>query len=125
MGLKGGDVRQLLIGPVGEVTPVQEADFTFSLGGWEIDAHVGGNGLPYATGKRSSAQVKGSILGDSVNRVLEKLQAAEDQADPVPVQATIASGDVYSGSLFITGKLEQKRDGSIDIDFQGGRLEKI
>ncbi len=124
MGFRGGDLKQITIGDRA-VVPVAEGDFTFSIGGVEAEAHVGGDGTAYTTGKRSAAGFKGPVLGDTDNKLLEYLQGLEDAGATVPLTFTHMNGATYSGSLFVVGKLEQKRDGSIDIDMQGGKLEKI
>jgi hypothetical protein len=124
MGFKGGDLKQLLIGSR-EVTPVAEGDFSFALGGIEAEVKLPGNGKAYLTGKLSPAYFKGPILGDTNNKLLEYLQGLENVGNTVPVVFTQMNGDTYMGSLYLTGKMEQKRDGSIDLDCEGGKLEKI
>jgi hypothetical protein len=124
MGFRGGDLKQLLIGGR-EVTPVAEGDFSFALGGIEAEAHLAGNGVSYLTGNKSPAYFKGPVLGDASTGLLEYLQRLEDAGETVPISFTRMSGYTYSGSLFVVGKLEEKRDGSIDLDLEGGKLEKI
>jgi len=124
MGLKGGDIRQLVVQGK-ELTPAAEADFEFSPSGIEVEGRVGGNGKSYGIGKRKPAYLKTSVLGDSESGVLEYLQEIEDTGNAVPASFTLASGDTYGGSLRVVGALAQKKDGSIDLEMQGDRLEKI
>jgi hypothetical protein len=124
MGFRGGDLKQLMVGNR-EVTPIQEGDFEYGIGGIEAEAHKSGNSVGYATGKMGQAHFSGPILGDSVNKLLEYLQGLEDAGDTIPLTFTKINNDTYAGSLYIVGQLREKRDGSIDLSLEGGKLEKI
>jgi hypothetical protein len=121
--LKGGDIKQLTIGGVA-VHPVEEGEFSYRLGGSELTGHKSGDGTFYATGKNALAYIKGPILGDTDDGVLEFLQGLADDGVLVVVTMTWFSGAVYSGKLLPMGELVYKSDGSIDLDLEGSSLEQ-
>ena len=56
----------------------------------------------------------------------EYIQGLSDAGLPVPVVATYASNESYTGDLVITGEIKHdKTNGLITVSFQGSKLDKI
>jgi len=122
--IKGGDIKQLVYAGI-TLHPVEEGSFEFKLGGSELTGHKSGDGTFYATGKNGFAYLKGPVLGDNDDKVLEALQAVADSGEPATVTMTWFDGAVYTGQLLPMGELVYKSDGSIDLDLEGPKLEQI
>lgn len=124
--VRGGDIRQFSVkGREFDVAP--EASCTFMLSGFATETKVTGNGKGVNTQTRKIAGIKGMAVSIDPDRDdLEYLQDIQNAGIFVPVNITLASGHVYSGSLAINGDLAgNSGDGKAEMDLLGPKFEKI
>ncbi len=97
---------------------------------------MGGRGNEVAMNADASFRVIQTVIPGSFSDIQaeadasrgdqEYLQGLADDGLPVPVVATYASNDSYTGDLVITGEISKDENtGLISLSFQGGPLTKI
>ena len=126
MGVRGGDIRQLIIAGR-ELDPANDADVSIMRQGFDNENLPTGNGKLHVNQKRKLAGFDGmEVSSDDVGQDLEYLQDISNAGDPVPVTLTLASGVTYSGSLSVEGEITKASStGKIGFAMRGQSFEQI
>ncbi len=106
MGQIGGGLIELdLAGRT--FAPTADADVATSVGGFETDVQMNGNGTARIILTRTPSGLDGVVIGiDQSAGDLDFIQDLADNAAFFPVAATYADGEVRQGEMSIQGKIE-------------------
>lgn len=127
MNIKAGDIRQLLV--QGRELDVKggDANVNIDLGGFSGEAGVAGNGNVYGTLRRKIPGFSDApVIIDDEKKDLEFIQGLSNSGELVPVSLTLASGKVYTGSLFVVGDIMKATgDGTMTLEMRGKNFEQL
>jgi len=127
MGVRAGDIRQCTIKGREFDVKGEDANVNIRLGGYQNEVGINGNGTTHVTQRRMTAGLSDLTVSlDDDREDLEFLQSIADDADAVPVNLTLASGIVYSGSLVLVGEVGKATgDGTATLEMRGAKFEQI
>lgn len=122
---RGGDVRQVIIDGV-EYDPVGGGgSYTAIFSGFTNENQPTGNGAIHTNQSRKLGGFDGLQLSVTTDQYAT-LQKVADKSEPVPVQITIASGDVHSGQLVVEGDLNfDAVAGTMELSMRGSTYEAL
>ena len=124
--VRGGDITQLTIN-AREFDVVTDANVTYRTSGWMNESTPTGNGSMHTKRTRKLGGFDSLPIDlDSSRKDLEFLQGLADDADPVTMAMTLASGEIYSGDLVVEGELDANTgDGQAELTALGPKFEQI
>jgi len=127
MAITAGDIRQLTWFGRELNVKAEDANVVIDLGGFISEAGINGNGTIPVTQRRKKARVaEVQVSLNDAREDLEFLQEKQNSGETGPLNITLASGVVYSGSMVLTGSLSKSTgDGTATLTWEGAKLEQI
>lgn len=124
--VRGGDIRNLNINGR-DFNVAADSNVTYRLSGFNNTNSANGDGSVHTVQRRKLGGVESlSLSVDAARGDVEFLQTIWNNGIPVPVSMTLASSEVYAGSLVGEGELNPNTgDGQIEIAMMGERFEKV
>jgi len=127
MGVRAGDIRQLMIKGREFDVKGEDANVNIDLGGFSNEAGINGNGTMHITQRRKVAGFSDCPVSiDDSRQDLEYLQGVASLGELVPVTITLVSGITYSGTLIPIGDVAKATgDGTLSLEMRGSIFEQI
>jgi len=125
MAFVGGPVQEISINGR-NFAVAEDADVTLDLGGFSNEIQMNGNGTPRIIKTRKPGMLESvTVAIDKDKQDLEFLQSISDGSDLVDLSITFADGNIYYGSVIITGDIKgSSKNATAEIQFSGKSFKR-